>query len=36
MSSCALIVIQPAAVMYGLGGLTALVLLQLMLSLRRP
>lgn len=35
MSACAIIVIDPAAVLYGLGGLIALVLVLLVLTARR-
>lgn len=35
MSACALIVIDPAAVLYGLAGLTAMVMILLVLTARR-
>jgi len=34
-ATCAIIVIEPAAVMYGLAGLVALVIVQWLLAVRR-
>lgn len=35
MSACAVVIIGPDAILYGLGGLTALVMTLLVLTARR-